>query len=159
MIPFAFAKLFEGSNLEVEQRERDGVVILDLEGPLVLGEEDLALRQRVVSLLQAGQRNLILNLKGVTEIDATGLATLEFFAGKFREAGGKCVLLNLDPARVEPADLLKLSTTFNTYQDELDAVNSFFHDRTVPHYDILEFVEKLEQQRDSATESQPIPNS
>ena len=150
MIPFAFAKLFEGSSLEVKQREREGVVILDLEGHLVLGAEDLALRQRAVSLLEAGQRNLILNLKGVTEIDITGISALEFFGEKFRKVGGKCVLLNLDPARLEPSDDLKLSTDFQTYQDEVDAVNSFFPERTVPRYDILEFVEKLEQRRDSA---------
>ena len=153
MIPFAFARLFEGSNLEVKQRERDGVVILDLEGHLVLGEEDLALRQRAVSLLEAGQRNLILNLKGVTEIDITGISALEFFEEKFRQAGGKCVLLNLDPARAEPADLLKLSTDFNTYQDEVDAVNSFFPDRVMPRYDILKFVETLDQRRDTANET------
>ena len=153
MIPFAFARLFEGSNLEVKQRERDGVVILDLEGHLVLGEEDLALRQRAVSLLESGRRSLILNLKGVTEIDITGISALEFFEEKFREAGGKCVLLNLDPARVEPADLLKLSTDFNTYQDEVDAVNSFFPDRVMPRYDILEFVEALDQRRNTANET------
>ena len=153
MIPFAFAKLFEGSNLEVKQRERDGVVILDLEGHLVLGEEDFALRQRAMSLLEAGKRNLILNLKGVTEIDILGISALEFFEEKFRQAGGKCVLLNLDLARVEPSDVLKLSTIFNTYQDEVDAVNSFFPDRVVPRYDILEFVETLDQRRDSTEES------
>ena len=149
MIPFAFAKLFEGSNLEVKQRERDGVVILDLEGHLVLGGEDLALRQRAISLLEAGQRNLILDLKGVTEIDITGISALEYFGEKFRDARGRCVLLNLDPARLEPSVDLKLSTDFQTYQNEVDAVNSFFPDRVVPRYDILEFVEKLEQQRNS----------
>src|SRR5258708_37426244 len=152
MTPFAVAKLFEGSNLEVKQRERDGVVILDLEGHLVLGEEDSALRQRAVSLLEAGCRNLVLNLEGVTEIDITGISALEFFEEKFREAGGKCVLLNLDPARMEPADLLKLSTDFQTYQNEVDAVNSFFPERTAPRYDILEFVETLDQRRHTANE-------
>jgi anti-sigma B factor antagonist len=153
MIPFAFAKLFEGSNLEIQQRERDGVLIIDLEEHMVMGEEELALRQRASSLLDEGKRNLILNLKGVTEIDILGIGALEFFAGKFQEAGGKCILLNLDPASVEPADLLKLSTIFNTYQDEVDAVNSFFPDRVVPRYDILEFVETLDQRRDSTEES------
>jgi anti-sigma B factor antagonist len=145
MIPLPFAKLFEGSNLEVKQRERDGAVILDLEGRLVLGDEDLELRRRVMSLLEAGSRKLILNLKDVTEFDTAGLTTLEFFAEKFREAGGRCVLLNLDPEHAEPSAVLKLSTAFETYRDELDAVNSFFPDRTVPHYDILEFVASLDQ--------------
>ncbi|HEY6392598.1 MAG TPA: STAS domain-containing protein [Bryobacteraceae bacterium] len=151
MIPLPFPKLLDNS-LEVKQRERDGVVILDLEGPLVIGDEDLALRQRLVSLLEAGRRNLILNLKDVTEIDATGLGALEFCAEKFREAGGKCVLLNLDPARTELSEVFKLATAFETYQDELDAVNSFFPDRTVPHYDILEFVTSLDHDRHSTTE-------
>jgi len=80
MIPFAFAKLLDGSGLEVKQRERDGIVILDLEGRLVLGEEELALRQRIESLVEGGARKLILNLKGISEIDSTGLGTLEFCA-------------------------------------------------------------------------------
>lgn len=143
MIPFAFAKLLEGSGLEVKEKERDGVVILDLEGRLVLGEEELALRQRIESLVEGGARKLILNLKDISEIDSTGLATLEFCAEKFRAAGGKCVLLNLDPAHTDPADVLKLSTLFETFQDESDAVNSFFPERIVPRYDILEFVASL----------------
>ena len=155
MIPFAFAKLLEGSGLEVKQRERDGIVILDLEGRLVLGEEELALRQRIESLVEGGARKLILNVKGISEIDSTGQGTLEFCAEKFRAAGGKCVLLNLDPTHIESADVLKLSTLFDTFQDELDAVNSFFPERTVPHYDILEFVATLDQRRHSETEPRP----
>jgi len=151
MIPLAFAKLLDKS-LEVKQRERDGVVILDLEGPLVMGDEDFALRERLVSLVEVGHRNLILNFKGVTEIDTTGLGTLEFCAEKFREAGGKCVLLNLDPSRNELSEVFKLATAFETFQDEMDAVNSFFPDRTVPHYDILEFVESLDRRPPSTTE-------
>lgn len=147
MTPLAFIKLLDRSSLEVEQRERDGVVILDLDGRLVQGDEDLALRQRLESLAKAGHRNLILNLKKVTEIDTTGEGTLEFCAEKFREVGGKCVLLNANPD-----DVFKLSTTFDTYQDEVDAVNSFFPDRKVPHYDILEFVGTLNHHRDSTEE-------
>jgi anti-sigma B factor antagonist len=153
MIPLPFAKLFESSNLEVKQRERDGVVILDLEGRLILGDEDLELRGRVMSLLETGSRKLILNLKDVTEFDTAGLTTLELFAEKFREAGGRCVLLNLDPEHAEPSALLKLSTTFETYREELDAVNSFFPDRIVPHYDILEFVATLDQRRHSTEQT------
>jgi len=155
MIPLPFAKLFEGSNLEVKQRERDGVVILDLEGRLVLGEVDLALRRHVMSLLEAGKRNLILNLKEVKVIDTTGLGTLAFCAEKFREAGGKCVLLNLDQEHARLSEVFKLNTAFEIYQDEMDAVNSFFPERAVPRYDILEFVAKLDQNRHSETEPRP----
>ena len=153
MIPFALAKLLEGSNLEIKQRERDGVVILDLDGQLVQGDRDLALRQRLESLANSGQRNVILNLKKVSEIDMTGQGTLESCSEKFRDMGGRCVLLHLDSADTKVPDFFKLTSGLETYEEEVDAVNSFFPDRTVPHYDILEFVAKLKTEESVASEA------
>ncbi len=158
MIPLAFIKLLEGSSLEVKQRERDGVVILDLDGRLVQGDGDSALREHLASLLEAGRRNLILNFKRVDEIDPKGLGTLEYCGGKFRESGGRCVLLNVHSDNAKLSDVFKLGTAFETYQDEMDAVNSFFPDRKVPHYDILEFVGTLDHHRNSPEESD-VPKS
>jgi anti-sigma B factor antagonist len=63
---------------------------------------------------------------------------------RFRDSGGKLVLLHLSNQGTLP-DLLKLNTVFETYQDELDAVNSFFPERAVTRYDILDFVEEQER--------------
>ena len=56
-------------------------------------------------------------------------------------AAGWCVLT---PPRTDRpgADILEPDTGLETYQEGLDAVNSFFPDRVVPRYDILEFVQK-----------------
>jgi anti-sigma B factor antagonist len=143
MIPLAFTKLLEGPSLEIMQREKDGIAVLDLDGRVVQGDDDLALRLRLESLAASGQKNVILNLKKVSEIDTTGQGSLEYCGEKFRELGGKCVLLDLDPAGTKVPDVFKLSTDFETYDEEVDAVNSFFPDRKVPHYDILDFVAKL----------------
>ena len=132
-------------NLEIEQREKEGIFILDLKGRLVLGSEDLALRQRLQSLLDAGRHNVILNLKDVSNIDTTGLGTLVSWALKFRESGGKLVLLNLGESQARLPDTLKLNAVFETYQDEAAAVNSFFPERAIQHYDILDFVEEQER--------------
>jgi anti-sigma B factor antagonist len=132
-------------NLEIEQREKEGIFILDLKGRLVLGSEDLALRQRLQSLLDAGRHNVILNLKDVSNIDSTGLGTLVSWALRFRESGGKLVLLNLGESQARLPDTLKLNTVFETYQDEGAAVNSFFPERAIQHYDILDFVEEQER--------------
>ncbi len=151
MIPLAFTKLLEGPSLEIKQREKEGIAILDLDGPLTHGDDDLALRQRLESLASSGQKNVILNLKKVSEIDTTGHGSLEFCADKFREMGGKCVLLHLDPADTKVPDIFKLSTDFETYEEEVDAVNSFFPDRKVPRYDILDFVAKLKAEASEET--------
>ena len=145
-----FLSLINPLSLQMEQRESEGIVILDLKGKLVLGAGDVSLRQRLQELREAGHLNVILNLKGVTEIDTSALGTLVFCSTKFQEAGGKLVLLNLTPKHTELSNAVKLSTAFEIYEDELSAVNSFFPDRVVPHYDVLEFVEGLEHERDAA---------
>ena len=129
--------------LEIQERENEGILILDLRGRLVLGPEDSTLRQRLQALVE--RQNAIVNLKDVSDIDSTGLGTLVNSALRFREAGGKLVLLNLNVSKGRLPDILKLNTIFETYQEEVAAVNSFFPDRKVLHYDILNFVEEQEQ--------------
>lgn len=128
--------------LEIQERENEGILILDLKGRLVLGPEDSALRQRLQVL--AGRHNVIVNLKDVSDIDSTSLGTLVTAALRFRQARGKLVLLHLNDSKGRLPDILKLNTVFETYQDEVEAVNSFFPDRAVARYDILEFVEEQE---------------
>jgi anti-sigma B factor antagonist len=131
--------------IEITQRQDEGILILGLKGRLVLGPEDLALRQRLQVLLDSGQHNVIVDLKEVSDIDSTGLGTLVNCALRFRDAGGKLVLLNLSESTGRLPDILKLNAVFETYRDGLDAVNSFFPDRKIQRYDILDFVEEQER--------------
>jgi anti-sigma B factor antagonist len=110
-----------------------------------LGAEDLAVRKGLQNLLDAGQYKVILNLKEVSDIDSTGLGTLVYWGLRLREGGGKLVLLNLSEFQARLPEALKLNAAFETYQDENDAVNSFFPERAAPHYDILDFVEEQER--------------
>lgn len=134
-------------HLQIEQRENEGIIILDLKGRLVLGPEDVALRQRVRELCDAGHTKVALNLKGVSQLDSTGLGTLVFVATKLGAEGGRLALFNLSPSHAELSNAVELNTTFEIYPDEVAALNSFFADRAIRHYDILEFVEELEQKR------------
>jgi anti-sigma B factor antagonist len=43
--------------------------------------------------------------------------------------------------------LTKLTTVFQIYNEEQEAINSFFPDREIKHFDILSFVQ---QQKDGA---------
>ena len=130
--------------LEIEQREKEGIPILDLKGHLVQGEEDQLLRLKLTSLMDAGQNRVLLNLKQVTEIDSTGLGTLNSFAARLQAAGGLLALLNFSEAHMKTALVLELDTEFKIFRDEQEAVNSFFPDRAGHPYDILEFVEEQE---------------
>jgi anti-sigma B factor antagonist len=129
-------------HLEIQQREREGVAILDVKGKLVLGPEDLSLRAHLTSLLSDGVRNVILNLKDVTHVDTAGVGTLVLSTEKFRSAGGRMAIVHLNPTQASVANILKLDSELDVYPDEQDAVNGFFPERAVPHFDILELVEE-----------------
>jgi anti-sigma B factor antagonist len=134
-------------HFKIEQREREGITILDLKGRLIFGENEVSLRDRLEALLAQGVRKVILNFKDVSHLDTTGLGTLTFCTEKFRAAGGKLALADLSPEHVNAADALKLDTALEMHADEQDAVNSFFPERLVPHYDLLELVEQIKARR------------
>jgi anti-sigma B factor antagonist len=133
--------MFHHDNLEIHQRENEGIVILDLHGKLVMGGSDIALRDFVQSLFDGGNRELMLNLAKISEIDTSGNGVLLFVAQEYANAGGKLVLFNIAHAHGEIYEMARLETAIEIYRDELDAINSFFPDRKVAHYDILDYVE------------------
>ena len=131
--------------LEITQREREGVTILDLKGRITVGDEASRLRDRVSELSQAGVRNLVLNLGGVDYIDSTGLGALVVCATSLRKSEGNVKLLNLNRRNIELLVMTKLATVFEIFNDEQDAINSYFPDRKIQKFDILDFVQKMKK--------------
>src|SRR5581483_10157246 len=105
-------------SLKIEQRETEGIMILDLKGPLTLGHGDLELRDRLPGRNQSGRVNIILNLQEVTRIDSTGLGTLVFGLARLRKSGGRLALVNLDRSHLELFLLTRLATAFEFFADE-----------------------------------------
>lgn len=140
-------------SLHIAQRESEGIVILDLKGPLTLGHEDSELRDRLAGLRGSGDVKIILNLADVPDIDSTGLGTLVFALARLGKAGGRLALLHVNRKHLKLFLLTRLALSFEFFDDEQDAVNSFFPDRELKHFDVLEFVEheqEYEQDRESA---------
>jgi anti-sigma B factor antagonist len=133
--------MFEQDKLEIHQRDHEGITVLDLIGHLVIGDGDNALRNKVESLFEDGGRRLILNMAAVVNIDTSGAGALMFLAEKYRSAGGKMVMVQLAHAHGELYEKARLEATIEIYNNELDAVNSFFPERAVTHYDILDYIE------------------
>jgi anti-sigma B factor antagonist len=127
--------------LQIREREREGITILDLEGRITAGESEI-LRQRIKELTAGRPANIILNLKDVEYIDSTGLGALVICYTSLRKAEGKLKLLNLSKRHIELLVMTKLATIFEIFGDEQDAVNSFFPDREIKRFDILAFVQE-----------------
>jgi anti-sigma B factor antagonist len=133
-------------SLDIQQREHEGVVILDLKGRITVGPEAGALREKVAALNAAGTRSVVLNLKGCDFIDSTGLGALVMCATTLRRNEGNVKLLNLNRRNVELLIMTKLATVFEIFNDEQDAVNSFFPDRKIKTFDILNFVQEMKNE-------------
>ena len=104
------------------------------------------MRERAAALHQSGKINIVLNLKEVADIDSTGLGSLVFGLARLRKAGGRLALLNVNRAHLKLFILTRLAIAFEFFGDEQDAVNSFFPDRELKHFDVLEFVQHEEEQ-------------
>lgn len=129
-------------SLETAQREKEGVVILDCHGRLTVGDSATALRDHLRQLAADGHTRVILNLAGVDYIDSTGLGSLVICFTSLRKAGGGLRLLNVSRRNIELLILTKLATVFELFDDEQSAVNSFFPNRNIKHFDILNFVQE-----------------
>src|ERR1700753_3405801 len=108
--------------MKVNVRQRDGVTILDLKGKITIGVGDVALRNAVQEVINAGNTKVIINLQDVTTMDSSGVGELVSAYTTATNRGAKLRLENL-PAKV--SDILhitQLITVFDVYDTEDEAV-------------------------------------
>jgi anti-sigma B factor antagonist len=127
-------------DLRINQREKEGIQILDLRGYLKAGDSELTLRTAINALVKNNALKVILNLAEITRIDADGLEALVFCYTQIRKCGGALRLARLGTDHLSLSVLTKLNTVFEVFVDEQDAVNSFFPRRAIRRYDVLEWV-------------------
>ena len=132
-------------SLEIEPREREGIHILELNGRITMGEEVTAFRQKLRDLAQIADAKVILNMQRIDYVDSTGLGAIVMGSSAVRATGGIIKLVNLNRRNVELLVATKLATIFEIFNDEQDAVNSFFPGREIKGFDILEFVKMQKQ--------------
>jgi anti-sigma B factor antagonist len=121
---------------------KEGVTILDLKGRLIVGEPAVNLRESLNQEVAQSVVRVILNLEHVDYIDSTGLGSMVICFTTLQKAGGALKLLKLNRRNIELLLLTKLSTVFEIFGDEQDAVNSFFPEREIKRFDILSFVQQ-----------------
>src|SRR5262245_31302837 len=115
-------------SLEITRKNREGITILEMKGRITAGKGATALREAYAELAAAGVKSVILNLEHVDFIDSTGLGALVICATSARKNGGNVKLVNLSQRNIELLVMTRLATAFEIFNDEQDAVNSFYPD-------------------------------
>ena len=114
-------------SLEIEQRDREGILILDMKGRITMGDEVTAFRSKIQqAATTSADPKVILNLQHIEYIDSTGLGAVVMGSTAMQNHNGVIKLLNLNRRNLELLVATKLAVIFEIFSDEGDAVNSFF---------------------------------
>lgn len=111
--------------MKIEERTVGPVVVLDMAGRLVAGESQGQLKDKINSLTMQGRHQVLLNLAEVSYIDSTGLGELVASYSTVTRNKGQIKLLNLTTKVQDLLTICRLSTVFETYESEKDALRSF----------------------------------
>jgi anti-sigma B factor antagonist len=106
-------------------RDVGGVRVMDLEGKITIGSGDIQLRQLVEESLGSGKHNILLNLKGVSHIDSSGIGEMVGCYTTVTRRGGAMKLASL-PAKINDIlQVTQLITVFDVFDNEAEALATF----------------------------------
>jgi anti-sigma B factor antagonist len=111
--------------MQMNERHVGDVAIIDLNGRLVLGDGDDLLRDKVNSLVQQEQKNILVNLSDVSYMDSAGIGEMVRCYTTVTRRGGALKLLGLTKRVSDLLTITKLLTVFDTYESEKEALASF----------------------------------
>lgn len=107
-------------------REEGDVVVIDVHGKLTSGKDSRALRDLLRELLDAGYRNLLLNMADAADVDSAGLGELAAGCASVSQAGGTLKLLSPGERTQHLFGVTGLDAVFEVYDDENTAILSFY---------------------------------
>jgi anti-sigma B factor antagonist len=112
--------------MQIDQKQAGDVAVLAINGDITLNAgSDVLLKDKVQSLLQQGQRKLVLDLGNVSYVDSAGLGQLVQIHATAKSKGGSMRLVNVTKRLKDLLVVTKLVTVFDSYDSEAEALASF----------------------------------
>lgn len=112
--------------MQIEERTAGDVTVVTVIGDITTKQGgDVLLKDKIHSLLQQGRRKLLLDLGNVSYVDSSGLGQLVEVMATSTRHGATLKLLHLTKRLADLLVLTKLTTIFDSYEDEAAALKSF----------------------------------
>jgi anti-sigma B factor antagonist len=118
--------------IRITDTEVDGVVVVELDGRIVLGDESNSLREKVKNLIAQGKKKIVLNMDNIRYIDSAGLGALIAAHVSAKTQGAAVRLCQLGKKFHEVLQITKLLTVFDVYDTQRIAVDSFLETGVPP---------------------------
>jgi len=126
-------------NCQIEERRVGDVTVLDLLGELRTAECSAALRDAIGRLSGVGRNKILLNLAGLSAIDASGLGELLRSNVGLNKGGGQLKLLHPARALREMMSITELLSVFDIFESESEAVAAFARPMLDPEGHLLSY--------------------
>ncbi len=110
--------------MEIQQREKDGVVILDIQGEIDLYNAP-EIKETIQKLIDQQKYNVLINLAKVSYIDSSGIGALISSLSNLKKYQGALKITNVYASVKKVFELTKLTSFFEIYDSEEEALASF----------------------------------
>jgi anti-anti-sigma factor len=115
--------------MEIHAREKDDVIIFDIEGEIRRSDvTDVTLHQLVKDQLDVGKRNILLNFKDVEFIDSFGVGEILASYISTHNLGGKLKIAKISKKLYLVFQVTMLTKVLEIFDEEELALNSFMGD-------------------------------
>ena len=108
--------------MNISIRKAGRATILDLDGPLKLGDAEEAFRNQIQQLIDAGSTHVAVNMAGVTELDSSGIGALVRSFTSLKRAGGKCTFYAPSKRVMMLLKMVRLDSILDLAEDEAAAL-------------------------------------
>ncbi len=105
--------------------DRGKVSVLELSGRITLGSGDVKMRELIKAQIDAGKKQIVVDLGGVSFIDSSGLGELVAAYTTARRNHVSIKLANLTKKIDDLMEITRLASVFDTYGSVDEAVESF----------------------------------
>ena len=113
--------------MEINTREKDDVIIFDIEGEIRRSDiTDVTLHQLVKDQLDDGKRNILFNFKNVEFIDSFGVGEILASYISTNNLGGKLKIAKISKKLYLVFQVTMLTKVLDIFDEEEMAMDSFF---------------------------------
>jgi anti-sigma B factor antagonist len=110
--------------MEINRREVGDIVIFDINGEIDLYNAP-EIKEKIKDELNKNKVNVVINLDRVSYIDSSGIGVLISSLSNLKKIGGALKLINVYASVRKVFELTKLTSFFDIYDNESDALAAF----------------------------------
>ncbi len=110
--------------MTITVNQNQNVQVLHLNGKLTIGY-DMDLRNKVMELVDAGNKNFVIDLKQVPRMDSSGMGMLINIHVIMNSEGGRLILCEANSQIIQLLELAQLDSILEIVSTEQEAVSSF----------------------------------